>query len=145
MMSSGFLLSVRTDERAGRNSRVTGSPRVSFSAMKPKWRVISLPGTGRPEHLSQKGAWLFLRVLESRSAAGMRRASMLALTIEDTAREGNVHAANGVTGTVRARRMRAFASAMPKMPSFPKIPIIAAMRRERMSMRIVIGEGCCSA
>ena len=52
--------------------------------------------------------------------------------IEDTARDGKRYAANGVTGTVRDRRMRALASAFPKKPRKAKTAIIPAKTIERI-------------
>ena len=108
---------------------------VTVSARKPKRSFTELPATGVPEHISQKGARFPLSRLYPRQNSGTARERIPAFTSADTAREGKIHAAKGVTGTARDRRTSAFASALPNMPSAANSRQSAAKASERRSMK----------
>ncbi|MCQ2356316.1 MAG: hypothetical protein MJ014_04785 [Methanocorpusculum sp.] len=126
-----FFLSARMELAAGRKFLEIGSPSVISSVTNPKCLVGSFPGTGvQPEYLSRKGAFSLRTVFRIRWAAGTMRAMAPALTRVERASDGKIHAANGVTGTVAARSIMAFASARPSISSFANSHIMAQTIRE---------------
>ena len=84
--------------------------------MNPNCSLTDFPLTGRPEHIRRNGARFCLMILYARKIIGTNSVRTPAFISVDTARDGKMYGAKGVTGTVSESRIRAFASAFPNIP-----------------------------